>query len=554
MLLTLSIDHFLTIEHLEMDFEVGLTVLTGESGAGKSIIMDAMLFVLGHKMHGEVVRPGQEQTEVAAMFAVLPGSETHQWLCEQDVTSETEVVMRRIMNRSGRSKAYLNGKLLSLQQAKSVGERLIHVHGQHAHQQLLHVHTARSQLDRYAGHMALLTEVSERFQAYQTLLQCFRALESPDMLRSQLVFQQFQRKELLDLAMQPNEIELLYQEHKKLHHLQAYLFSGTQIESWLSGDENGICRQLSQVEHELKNLPDEDVVVKRMKTLVSEALIQCEEAAMEARAWVETLVDDPERRAGLENRMSELHHHARKYQVEVSALPTLLEQLIERCEELERALEAVPLLEKQLGEAHQVFLKAATKLSESRAACAPVLSAALTGMMRQLGVSQGEIKIQFSPTEKPDKFGLERVEYEVKTNPGMPFQLLSKVLSGGELSRFSLAVELMTNERAAIPTLVFDEVDVGIGGKTAAVVGQLLRQLGKRVQVLCVTHQPQVAAFAHYHWAVKKCLNEESSLTYAVPLSMQERAVELAAMLGGISCGDEAHDHARSLLEESQCG
>lgn len=552
MLLTLCISHFLTIDSIELDVASGFTVFTGESGAGKSILMDALMFALGAKAEVEVIRQGALQAEVTACFHVPHDSGLFESLLEDGLMDDDgELLIRRVLHRSGRSKSFINGKLSTRAQLQTIAGQLIHIHGQHAHHELHHARTARSQLDRFAQHQDLLQQVEQLFAVYQGCVKEFEAITAPLELKERLDAYQRQREELTGLAIQPNEIDALYDEHKRLHHLKDYAAAAVFSESILS-EETGVCAQLHTALQSLKSIPEGESNIQNIRQLMTDALIQCQEALGELSGWLESVTESPERMHEVESRMSQLHQVARKYRVEVRELGGLLEQIQQKCDEIETQLLSIPEIEKRLMLAKQAYQRASEQLRESRQTQALTLSHLLTTMIRELGMGQGEIRIDLQPLEKPSRYGMDKIDYFVKTNPGMSFQPLSKVLSGGELSRVSLAIELKTCESTSMPTFIFDEIDVGIGGKIAATVGRLLRQLGERVQVLCVTHQPQVAAFAHHHFGVKKTVYEEQSHTFVASLCFVKRTEELATMLGGMTRSEEALEHAKSLLMEAQ--
>lgn len=551
MLETLWIENFLTISRIEIDFDRGFTALTGETGVGKSMLMEALLLALGERADTEVIRTGSMSCEVSARFNLLPDSTLLQWAEAEGVNlSEGELLLTRQIHRAGRSKAYVNGKPCPLQLLKNIGQRLVHVHGQHAHHELMHAHTARLHVDRYAGNQTLLAEVQYAYDAYRQVEQELSALGEMEEVEQRLAFVTFQREELLALNLGEDELESLSIEHKRLHHLKDYLSVGDQVVALLASEEGGATQLLHEIQSLLRQLPSEEPRIQALSQFIEEALIQVKEANGEAQVWLEELVSDPERLSQIESRLSELHQAARKYRVDIKLLPQVLERLNQEHDALNAQLQRQPALIKQLDLLQINYEEVALALRKTRLTSAPELAAGISTHIRELGMSHGKIDIVLEPVGHIERHGLDRITYEVTTNPGMPPATLAKVASGGELSRISLAIELMTAERTSTPTLLFDEVDVGIGGKTASVVGRLMRQLGERAQVFCVTHQPQVAACAHFHVRVDKTVEHEQALTQACLMTESERITELARMLGGVNITEQAINHAKGLLEE----
>lgn len=551
MLESLWIENFLTIAQVEIDFERGFTALTGETGAGKSMLMDALMLALGGRADTDLIRPEAHACEISATFQVDPESSALKWALEQALPVEPgQWILTRHLNQAGRTKIYLNGKPTPLQLLKNLGEHLVHVHGQHAHHALLQTKTARLHVDRYGAHQGLLAQVEAAYETCQTLRQALDAMGDLQEVEQRLAYLGFQRAELTALNLGEHEIEQLSLEHKRLHHVKDYLQLGNELLARLSAEDHGIEHQLHELQSLLKQLPAHETQVQSLSTLLEEASIQVQEACSEAASWLGSLVSDPERLMQIETRMSEIHQVARKYRVEISALPQIYEKLSAEYEQLETKLLKQPALMAKLNQATAQYQTTALALREARKHVAPELADGISAYMRQLGMSHGYMQISFTETASMERYGLDQLSYAVSTNPGMPPSLLSKVASGGELSRISLAIELMTAARTATPTLLFDEVDVGIGGHTASVVGRLIRQLGERAQVFCVTHQPQVAACAHHHIRIDKEVNEQEVYTRAQHLSDQGRVEELARMLGGVQISEQARRHAEVLLEE----
>ena len=553
MLTTLCIEQFAIVQHLELDFTRGMTAFTGETGAGKSIMIDALMLALGERADASVIRPGQDKCDITAGFYVTQDSEPAHWLAEHDIQCDDgDIYLRRVIYAEGRSKSYINGQPFPLQKIKELSEKLVHIHGQHQNQTLMQHTTHRQQLDRYAKHQMLLDEVSQLHKQCQKIQQEIDAVQNQDQQIDRIELLQFQIEELSALNIQENEIDALHQEHQMLHHAKEYLEHSQQIHGLLSHeDEPNICTNLSQILQLISQLPQEHAQIKNVFELINGALIQCEEAADEMQQFAERVHLDPERLHQIETRMSAIHQLARKYHIDSSQLQEherLLQNELEQLQNSETKLAQLKLQHSQLVETYEA---SALKLRAARQLHAQKLAKEITSSIQQLGMPKGWVEIDFSPLDKMQAHGLDRVEYKVCTNPGMQPDSLSKIASGGELSRIGLAIQMITAQQGTTPTLLFDEVDVGIGGATAALVGQMLRKLGDRLQVFCVTHQPQVAASAHNHFMVEKQSDAAQTYTHISLLDSKEKIDEIARMLGGLTITEQTRSHAKELLVQS---
>ncbi|MDF1677908.1 MAG: DNA repair protein RecN [Legionellaceae bacterium] len=554
MLRSLVIENFAIVTRLELDFSEGMTAFTGETGAGKSIMIDALMLAMGGRTDASVVRTGEQACSVSALFDFEASSEPALWLAAHDICpEENEVCLRRVIHAEGRSKAYIDGQLFPLQKVKAFSELLLDIHGQHQHQRLLKPTTHRIQLDQYANHPALLDAVSKAYQACQALKQQKLAADAKPTDAAHADFLNYQINELRDLNLLPNEVTTLNQEHQCLHHAKSYLDDITHIHHLLrDGDDiaPNVQEQLYRVTQHLDALPQDNLALNTARELIHTATIQCEEAIHEVENFARLVQLDPERLHAIEARLSQLHDMARKYHVEPDALRSKLESLEAEATELEQLEATQHQLQVALDKAVLNYEKAANTLTDARKKAAKKLEKDITHMLKQLDITHGTILMKISPLESMQPHGHDKVEYYVSTNPGVPPDALSKIASGGELSRISLAIQVITANRASTPTLFFDEVDVGIGGRTAARVGKLLRTLGERLQVFCVTHQPQVAASAHHHLVVKKHANQTHTFSEVTTLKPEEKVTEIARMLGGLHITDETRKHAKSLLLE----
>ncbi|OCH97691.1 DNA repair protein RecN [Legionella jamestowniensis] len=552
MLVTLRIENFAIVKKLELDLSAGMTAFTGETGAGKSIMIDALMLALGERADASVIRAGEEKCDITASFHIEQDSLPAQWLIDNDLqTEDGTVILRRVLYSEGRSKSYINGHPFPLQRVKELSEMLVHIHGQHQHQTLLQHATHREQLDRYAGHFALLDEVQQLYKKSQKIKQELESLRNRGADDDKITLLKFQIEELSTLNLQDNEIQTLHEEHQLLHHACDYLQSTQQILHLLNADdEANICQRLNQILQLLHNLPQEHTSIKTSCELINSAIIQCEETLTEVKHFAEQVQLDPERLQEVETRMSILHQVSRKYHVDVNQLSSHLLQLQAQLNELEDSERRIEILEQDYKKQTTAFESAALKLRASRESYAKKLAAEITATIQQLGMPKGYIAIEITPLDKMQAHGLDRVEYKVCTNPGMAPDSLAKIASGGELSRISLAIQMITAQRGATPTLLFDEVDVGIGGGTAALVGQLLRKLGERLQVFCVTHQPQVASCAHQHFIVEKHSDKQQTYSHIIALQDKERINEIARMLGGLTITEQTRSHAKELLAQ----
>jgi len=555
MLSSLYIENFAIVSHLELDFSLGMTAFTGETGAGKSIMIDALMLAMGDRADTSVIRPGSEKCEIQAHFTFDAHSEPAQWLQEHELATEgLEVWLRRVISTEGRSKSYINGHPFPLQKVKEFSELLVDIHGQHQHQRLLQHTTHRLQLDEYIGHHALLDEVEQNYRKLIQLKQQQDTLMANRIHQERMELLQYQIEELTELKIQEHEIQQLNDEHQLLHHAQTYLTQNEQMKVAFSGDDErpGLCQQLHVLLQITQTLPQNNIHIKNTHELINNALIQCEEALDEIEHFAKAIQLDPERLELVEKRMSQLHLVARKYHLDANQLLAHLTQLElekKQLEDHDEQLKAIQLAYQIQTTAYQ---QAALKLRESREQHSITLSHAITDTIRKLGMPKGYIEIKITPLETIQAHGLDKVEYYVCTNPGISPDALSKIASGGELSRIGLSIQLITaQKRASTPTLIFDEVDVGIGGATAALVGQLLRKLGDNLQVFCVTHQPQVASAAHHHYLVEKHTDNNQTFSHITALTANSRIQEISRMLGGLTITEQTRSHARALLLEN---
>ena len=550
MLRTLSIRDFVIVDALELEFRAGFTVLTGETGAGKSILIDALALALGERGDAAAVRAGCERTDIGAEFDIQLLPELEQWLRAAELDGDPEsVLLRRVIDRSGRSRAFINGRPATLSQLREAGEWLLDIHGQHAHQSLLKPDAQRMLLDAHAGLAALAAEVSAAYRHWQKLAQVRAEYETHAAQRNAEREQlQWQVQELGSLALQPGEWASVQAEHARLAHA-ASLIEGVQATLDALSEADGAClAQLSGAGARLEALLGYDASLREAVDLVRSGEAQVQEAAYALRRYADRAELDPQRLAAVEARMEAIHGCARKFRLAPDELPGHLQGLQSRLAELEMASDLESLV-KHEQQARSAYFELAAKLSAGRKKAAARLAKQVTQAMQGLAMDGGrfEIALNAYPPEG-SLHGAEQVEFLVAANPGVESRALARVASGGELSRISLAIQVITAKAARVPTLIFDEVDAGIGGGVAEIVGKQLKTLGRERQVLCVTHLPQVAAQADAQWSVSKLGLEGRVKTSVAVLDRKGRIEELARMLGGTEITATTRKHAAEML------
>jgi DNA repair protein RecN (Recombination protein N) len=510
MLVHIHIWNFAIVEKLDIEFESGLTVLTGETGAGKSILLDALGLSLGDRADTSVIRHGNDKAEISVTFSTADAPEAEQWLAEHEMQSENECIIRRTISNKGQSRAFINGIPATVQQLRELGEMLVDLHGQHEHQSLLSRDIQRQLLDDYADHKQLQQKVAEAFKQWHKLEDEYRRLAAAN-------------------ADRDNRLDLLR-------------FQVEELET-LNHCSNSI--------HDILKLDNQLTVVSEM---LNNALIQVQETISELRHYADNLEMDPTRLEEVEQRISDLHNLSRKHRIDPEQLVELLPRLQQEKDDLEQADIRLEGMQKNIKEARDHYIKSAAALTKSRNKTAALLSEKITDAMQGLSLQGGTFKIQVEnlPEERWGTNGCEAIEFLVSANPGQPVKPLTKVASGGELSRISLAIQVITAQAARIPTLIFDEVDVGIGGRVAEIVGLQLRSLGQHRQVVCVTHLPQVAALGHHHLQVSKQTDGNTTITEISPLDPAQRIDEVARMLGGIEITEQTLSHAKEMIERAQ--
>ena len=557
MLTHLSITDFAIVDQVALELRAGMTVLTGETGAGKSILGDALSLVLGERGSAGLVRAGAERAEVNAEFDVGELLFVQDWLTEHELERpDCECILRRSISNDGRSRAYINGRPVPLQILREIGSLLVDIHGQHAHQSLLRRDVQRRILDEYAGHERRIEDIQRIHRRWQQVQREKADLGGPDEQRqAALELLRYQLAELHTLSLSDGELQRLDDEHARLSNAGRLLEGCQRALHGLSAEEDdSALSRIEAVRRELDTLRTLDETIGPILELVDSAAIQLREGAAELRHYAETVDLDPASLQQVEERIAEIHQIARKHRLPPEELPGLLARLQREADLMARGDERRQELEAEARELVTTYDELARKLHQSRVDAAARLANTVGENMRDLGMPGGKFSIQVECNDsgEPAPTGMDRVEFLVSANPGQPPKAMSQVASGGELSRISLAIQVIGARGSGVPTLVFDEVDVGIGGGTAEVVGKQLKQLGRTRQVLCITHLPQVACQGSHHLQVRKHTRQDMTFTRVDSLAGDTRVQEVARMLGGLEITTHTLAHAREMIERGQ--
>ena len=552
MLMNLQVRDFAIVDRIDIEFEPGMTVLTGETGAGKSILVDALGLVLGDRGSAQLVRDGAKRAEFAAEFDVSGLPVATAWLEEQALDLDGECLLRRVVNADGRSRAFVNGNAVPLSQLRSLGELLLDIHGQHFHQSLGRRNIQRDLLDHYGGLLDDRAVVATHFIEWQTLSERLEQLLSDESERaSRLDLLTFQLQELESLQVASGEFEDLGAERRRLQN-SGRLAEGivAAVDSLFDSDAGNANSLIADAQRSVEQLAGFDASLEPVAELLNSASIQVSEAVDTLRRYGETIDMDPARRDEVEERLDALQAVARKHRVEPAELPDLAETLRREHDELSNAEERGRELERQAEAAKDHYLERAGALSAARRGAARSFADAVTSAMHSLGMPGGIFEVDLRPLDElhARAWGMDEVEFLISANPGQAPQSLAKIASGGELSRMGLAIQVIASDGSAIPTMVFDEVDSGVGGGVAEKVGRRLQELGASRQVLCVTHLPQVASLADQHFRISKVTDGKTTRTRVKALDEEERVEELARMLGGVQITRKTLDHAAEML------
>jgi DNA repair protein RecN (Recombination protein N) len=549
MLLSLSIRDFVIVDALELSFESGFTVLTGETGAGKSILIDALNLVLGERADPSVVRQGKERADIAAEFDLTERKEIRAWLKENDLASQNDVLLvRRVVESVGRSRAYINGRPATVQQLREIGDGLVAVHGQFAHQALLQPLAQQQLLDDFAGASDLARKALQHYETWQSLKkQRLQWQTNAAALEQERASLEMQQKELAQLGFETSAWQELQAEHSRLNH-GASLIEGVQAaQQSLDESDDALLPQITSVVERLKTLSEYDPALKEVIDVLEPAALQLQEGVYGLRHYARRLDLDPARLKEVETRIEIVHNTARRYRIQPAELPDLLARCESRLNELGGGAGIDSLVEKEQA-AEASYRQLAIELSAQRKKSAKTLSQKITAAMQTLAMQGGKFVVDLPARNEPSAHGLEHVVFSVAAHPGVTPGAIDKVASGGELSRIGLALQVAMSKVARVPTLIFDEVDAGIGGGVAEVVGKLLRELGTLHQVMCVTHLPQVAAQGQQHWCVSKSVAKGITSSNVDVLNARGRVEEIARMLGGVKITAATRKHAAELL------
>ncbi len=553
MLESIHINNFAIIETLQLEFDQGMTALTGETGAGKSILLDAIKLISGDRADSDSIKSGRDKAEISVCFDISNHQKVADWLIQQELASDGECIIRRVLYANGRSKAFINGFTAPLSQLRELAQMLVDLHGQHEHQSLQKPQVQQQLLDSYLGDRSLLDRVEKAFNHWRRLKDKYDALKNGSQEREQRIdLLKLYCHELNELNLLENEIEHLQEEYQRHSHAGQLLETASQVLGFLyDNDETTVQGLLSHCQQALSEQVQFDPELTSSHDLINSALIHIQEASNELRNYQDSIDLDTSRLDSLNQRIATAQDLARKHHVRAEDLPTLTIDLNQQLEELQGSGHSLKSVETALKQVTDEFLFVAREMSVKRRQTADSLSEQITLVMQELGMRGGLFSVQVESDDTESGFrrnGIDQTSYLVSANPGQPLKPLTKVASGGELSRISLAIQVILSESSLVPTLIFDEVDAGVGGGIAEIVGNKLRQLGQNRQVFCVTHLPQVASQAHHHYRVEKDKSNDDTRTDVIVLSAKERLEEVARMLGGVTITEQTRAHAGEMI------
>ncbi|SFL82718.1 DNA repair protein RecN [Marinobacter zhejiangensis] len=555
MLTQLTVTNYAIAERVELQFKNGMTALTGETGAGKSIVLDALGLAMGGRADAGAVRHGAQRADITACFDISTIEDAQQWLREHELDEDNDCILRRTISKDGRSRAYINGQPCPLGDLKALGALLMDIHSQHQHQSLLRKDTHRKLVDEFGDTLELAQATRDAWKAWHQADARLRdRQQNADENEARLQLLRYQVEELDRLGLSEGEQTQLEEEQVQLSHADSVRHSCHQASLLCSEDDNSAASLLRQTLNQLEQLPTNLPALTDTLQMLSEAQIQAAEAGDTLRRFAEDYEADPARLSEVEERLSVIYQLARKHRIQPEELLELHQRLQEELEALDGGAGSLEQLEAELEQCRQHYDTLAGQLTEARQSAGAELDQRVAEELAHLSMPSMQFVTMLSPANdgEPSPHGNEEVEFLVSANPGQPARPLAKVASGGELSRISLAIQVVVAQTSTTPTLVFDEVDVGIGGGTAEVVGRLLRTLGNNGQILCVTHLPQVAAQAHQHLFVSKFTQQDATFSRIETLGDQERIQEVARMLGGVDLTEQTIAHAREMFTKGQ--
>ncbi len=561
MIRSINIQNLVLVKQLNLELYPNMTILTGETGAGKSILLNALGLALGDRADHKLIRTDCKQAEISISFELKSQSSVQTWLQQHDLETTTESTeatastkfiechVRRIMTKEGRSRAYINNHSVPIQSLKTLGEQLVDIHSQHAHHSLMQAQHQRQLLDNYAQHKDLLQQVKQCYQQWQQTIKTWQTLKANlAQQQARLELLQYQITELQALQPQADEWEQLELEQQQLAQAQQLEQSCYQtLNSLYEAEEHTIYSEINRCIYSIEPFQTLARSIQSALDCLHQALIQIEEAQSELKHSLNHIEHDPNRLEEIDARMVSFQELARKHKIQPQQLPQHLETLIQEYQQLSQQNLDFEQLQQQQAQYQQQYETLCQQLSNSRQQAANKLATKVTELMQQLGLQQGHFDIAITPT-KPSRYGQDEVQFLVTANPGQPLRPLQQVASGGELSRISLAIQVITADNSHSTTLIYDEVDTGISGKTAEIVGRLLKQLANSHQVLCITHLPQVASQGQQHLQVSKRQDNHQTYTQITPLTPPQRVQEIARMLGGIQITKQTLAHAEEML------
>ena len=549
MLKSLHIRNFAIIESLELDFFNGLSVLTGETGAGKSIIIDAIGLVLGDRSDVNTIRAEKESAEIILVIESMCES----WLQEHDFEIDSDCILRRVIRRDGKSRAYINNIPVPLKTLKELGELVINIYGQHAHQALMHITTQRALIDRFANHKKQLLQLSDLYKKWCNQKELLARLShGSNDITSTIELLRYQIEELDQLGLQQGEIQELEQKHKRLANAEQLRQSTLTSSHQLKNDEGtDLYSRLGEICNEISTLLEHDKHLTNTQQSLEEAFALIRDCANELRTYADTVEIDQEELIQIEQRLTEIDQIARKHKISADQIISLHSNLRLELEELTKPEYDVDALQENLRQIEDEYRTIARKAHKSRSTAAKKIGTEVTNALANLGMQKArlEVGIEYNEDQRPTTYGFDTIEFRIQTNPGQNMLPLTQVASGGELSRISLAIQMVAVDKIDVPVLIFDEVDAGVGGAVAEVVGKELRKLGEQKQVMCITHLAQVAAHAHHHYRVNKHIDSDDTASAIDYLDRSERITEIARMLGGVTLTENTFLHAQEMLE-----
>jgi DNA repair protein RecN (Recombination protein N) len=546
----LVINDLAVIDSLNIDFKSGMTVLTGETGAGKSILLDALGLVLGDRADMNVIRGGSDKTDITAIFSINNNAYVNDRLNEMEIESDDELFIRRTISRDGRSRAYLNNTPVPVQTLRDIGEYLVDIHGQHAHQSLSRPKIQRELLDQFGQYDSLLLNVINTYKEWKQVIDQLQNFETGgEDFEARLTLLRYQIEELKQLDIGESEFNELSEEYKRQSHSQDLLETCQKVLTDLSESDSAIYSRLSQHQRAINELCAIDNSLESISNLLDNAVIQIDEANSELKNYIDRFDSDTSQLITIETRLDKIHEQARKHKIKPEELPGQLNLLTTQLNQLEGGQEQHELLQQKKIDLTTKYFKLTEELRKKRKEAANKIATAISEKMHELGMGgKFDIDIESIEDETPHQFGMDKIAFMVSTNPGQPLRPITKVASGGELSRLSLAIQIIGSKDNGVPTMVFDEVDAGISGGIAEIVGKLLHSLAEHRQIFCVTHLAQVASCGHHHLRVLKDTNKGQTFTQVVILDKQERVDEVARMLAGMEVTSESRANAAQML------